>query len=89
VDDPAPDEAAKAKLRAQALAWLKAELDAWSKILDSDDPKARAAVAPTLRHWQQDPDLAGVRDPEALADLPDEERQAWQALWADVDALLK
>jgi hypothetical protein len=29
-----------------------------------------------------------VRDPSALAQLPDAERQAWQKLWADVAALL-
>jgi hypothetical protein len=30
-----------------------------------------------------------VRDPDALARLPEAERAAWQALWADVEALLK
>jgi hypothetical protein len=70
---------------------LEAEpaLAAWSDILAPDEPKLRAAVAATLRHWQQDPDLTGVRDPEALAKLPDEEQQAWRALWADVDLQLK
>ena len=88
-DDPKPDDAAQAKLRGQALGWLKAELAVWSKILDSGDPKARAAVAPTLRHWQQDPDLAGVRDEAALARLPAAERADWSALWDAVDRLLK
>jgi hypothetical protein len=32
------------------------------------------------------PDFAGVRDREALARLPERERQAWQQLWADVRA---
>jgi hypothetical protein len=31
------------------------------------------------------PDLAGVRDADAHAKLPEAERKAWQALWADVD----
>ena len=31
-DEPPLDEAAKAKLRRQALDWLKAELTAWSKL---------------------------------------------------------
>ena len=35
------------------------------------------------------PDLAGVRDPEALIKLPQEEQKAWRDLWADVDTLLK
>jgi hypothetical protein len=43
----------------------------------------------TLRHWRADIDLAGVRDPAALARLPAAERAAWQALWADVDALIR
>jgi len=34
-DTPAPDDSARAKLRAQALIWLKAELDAWSHFLES------------------------------------------------------
>jgi len=35
-----------------------------------------------------DVNLAGVRDPGALAKLPEPERKEWQAIWADVDALL-
>jgi hypothetical protein len=30
-----------------------------------------------------------VREPAALAKLPEAERQAWQGLWADVAALHK
>ena len=33
--------------------------------------------------------LAGVRDPEALAKLPDEEAEAWRVLWTEVRALLQ
>ena len=42
-----------------------------------------------LQHWKEDGDLAGIRDPEALAKLPAEEQRVWRALWADVDALLQ
>jgi hypothetical protein len=42
-----------------------------------------------MRHWMQDGDLSGVRDPQALAQLPAKERQDWQRFWADIDALLK
>ena len=87
--EPPPDAAAKVELRRKALDWLRAELAAWSKVLDSADPKARAAVAPTLRHWKEDSDLTGVRDGDAIATLPADERRAWEALWKDVDALLK
>ena len=87
-DDPPPDDAARAKLRAQALDWLKAELAAWAKLLESGPPQARPLVAQTLKHWKTDTDLAGVRDADALAKLPEAERKEWQALWAEVDALL-
>jgi hypothetical protein len=88
-DDPPPDDAAKAKLREQALDWLKAERDLWSKLLESGPPQNRPAIVRVLKHWQQDTDLAGVRDPDALTKLPEPERAAWRALWADVQSLLK
>jgi serine/threonine-protein kinase len=87
-DDPPPDDQARARLRQQALDWLHADLARWAKQRENAQPETRAAVEKTLRHWQTDPDLAGVRDPEAVAKLPDAERQAWQKLWADVNALL-
>jgi hypothetical protein len=43
----------------------------------------------TLQHWQTDPDLAGLRDPEPPAKLPEPEQEACRKLWADVEALLK
>jgi hypothetical protein len=49
----------------------------------------RKVAQATLRHWQDDSDLAGVRDPAALKNLPAEEREAWNNLWADVLDLLK
>ena len=52
-------------------------------------PTARATVRLVLEHWKADPDLAGVRDEAELAKLPEAERQAWHALWAEVEALLK
>ena len=42
-----------------------------------------------MSHWQEDADLAGVRDADALAKLPPDEQDAWRKLWADVDAVLK
>jgi serine/threonine-protein kinase len=82
-------DAAKAKLRVQALDWLKAELSALGKLLDSGPPQARPVIVRALGHWQQDTNLAGLRDAEALARLPADEQKAWIQLWADVAALLK
>ncbi len=47
------------------------------------------AVLRTLRHWQTDKDLSGVRDAESLAKLPAEEQEAWKQLWAEVGKLLE
>jgi tetratricopeptide (TPR) repeat protein len=91
--DPPPDAAARAVLRDQALAWLRAELGAWSRLGDeaASTPgrlEASRSVSGAMLHWREDGDLASVRDPAALAELPEAERADWRALWADVDALL-
>jgi len=87
--DKAPlDESAKARWRKQAIAWLKAELAAWSKVLESGSPQARSSVAKALQNWRVETDLAGLRDVTALAKLPEDEQKACRALWAGVDALL-
>jgi serine/threonine protein kinase/tetratricopeptide (TPR) repeat protein len=88
-DDPAPDEAARGKLRGNALDWLRADLAAWGKVLDGGiEPARKQKVAKTLVHWKKDADLAGIRDEGALAKLPDQEREGFRTLWADVDRLL-
>jgi tetratricopeptide (TPR) repeat protein len=83
------DDTQRARLRQQALEWLRADLALWSKQTDSNNPQARAAIRQTLQHWRTDADFTGVREAAAIEKLPDEERQAWQKLWADVDALPK
>jgi hypothetical protein len=45
-------------------------------------------VRERLSRWKKDPALASVRDPAWLAAMPAPDRKAWEALWADVDALL-
>jgi hypothetical protein len=42
-----------------------------------------------MRHRQQDKDFARVRGAEALSQLPEAERLAWQKLWQEVEALRK
>jgi serine/threonine-protein kinase len=76
-------------LRRQALAWLQDHAAAYGKLAERGQPTVKQTIRQRLEHWQQDPDLASVRDPEALARLPEAERQAWQQLWDDVAALLK
>jgi hypothetical protein len=66
---------------------LRDNLKEYARHLADADAKTRQAVQQTLQHWQQDPDLAGVRGKEALAKLPEAERTAWQQLWAEVETL--
>jgi tetratricopeptide (TPR) repeat protein len=86
-DDPKPDDAAQADLRRRALDWLKADLDAYAEQLS--DAHDRKPVRDHFLWWKGDPDLAGVRDAKALQALPEAERAAWRALWAEVDRLLE
>ena len=83
------DDTAKARLRKQALDWLRADLALWTKQLEGGRSADRAALLRMMRHWQRDTDLAGIRDSASLAKLPAEERTACERLWADVAALLK
>jgi superkiller protein 3 len=81
------DETGRAPWRNQALAWLRAELTHW--IAQLDTPQAKPSlVQDTLRQWQRNSDLAGVRD-AALDKLPDMEQVAWRQLWADVACALR
>jgi tetratricopeptide (TPR) repeat protein len=81
------DEKMRARLRRQALEWLRADLAQYAQLVDKCPPPARAAVQQRLQHWRQDPDFAGVRG-DALAKLPEAEREPWRELWADVATTL-
>jgi hypothetical protein len=78
------DEETRAAFRRQALDWLRAELKARHRLLEQEPEKAGPTVALDLRAWLGDDHFDGVREAEALARLPEPERQAWQKLWADI-----
>jgi serine/threonine-protein kinase len=81
------DDKERARLRQQALDWLRAHLEVCTRFAEKAD--ARQMVWQKLTYWQEDADLTSVRDEKALATLPEKERAAWQQLWADVAALRK
>jgi serine/threonine-protein kinase len=87
-DEPPPDEAARRRFRTQARDWLRADLGLRAKQLDTGEVMDRYDVSLGLQHWKHDPQLAGIREPDALASLPETEQKECQALWADVEALL-
>jgi serine/threonine-protein kinase len=76
-------------LRRQALGWLRADLAPYAKLAERKESASTQTVRERLGHWQQDTDLASVRDGPALAALPDDERRQWRQFWDDVAALLK
>ncbi len=73
-----------ARLRRQALDWLRSDLAARERQLD----KHPGWVAADLRRWLADPVFLGVRGPEWLGKPPADERQLWQKLWDDVASTL-
>jgi hypothetical protein len=65
-------------------------LEARRQLLEQEPGKTHGTVADHLQRWLGDIPFAGVRGPEALARLPEAERQAWQELWTDIaDALAR
>jgi tetratricopeptide (TPR) repeat protein/serine/threonine protein kinase len=83
------DDKERARLQRQALDWLRADLALWAKKAQSGDAAARVVAQAKLRHWQEDADLAGLRDAAALDKMPESERGDWKKLWANVKDLLK
>jgi serine/threonine-protein kinase len=78
------DDQERARLRKQALDWLRADLT-----LLATGEVGRSRVARILGHWQKDSDLAAIRDAAALAKLSTDEQKAFTQLWSDVAELLK
>jgi tetratricopeptide (TPR) repeat protein len=82
------DDTERARLRRRALDWLRADLQAWGRLVDEEPDKARPMIVKQMRHWLDDADFAGVRGAKALARLPEAEREPWQTLWSDVAVML-
>jgi len=88
-DDPALDDKTRARWRKQSLDWLRDDLKLWSRQIDGNEPPQNDRTGQSLKHWLSDPDLAGVRDPDAIAKLPTGEQEDWRRLWAEVERLVK
>jgi len=80
----------RAAWRRQALVWLGQNAAAIERVLGH----AKTAVEKQpwrnrLHFWKNSWYLSGIRDRDALARLPGEERPRFEALWKRVDELLK
>ena len=82
------DDEERARLRDQARQWLRAEVAAWGKKIDSA-PAARESTEEALKLWLTDPDLAGLREPELLDKLPVAEVRACREMWHDINAQIE
>jgi tetratricopeptide (TPR) repeat protein/tRNA A-37 threonylcarbamoyl transferase component Bud32 len=83
------DDKDRPRLRKQALDWLQADLTLWAKQVETQKAENRAVVMQFLKHWQEDADLAGIRNEASVAKLPADEQEACKKLWADVEAVIK
>jgi serine/threonine-protein kinase len=87
-DGAALDAKERQRWRTQALDWLRDDLAARARQLQDASVEERAEATARLRWWQQDPALASLRDPKALAQLPADERARCATFWKDVAAVL-
>ena len=81
VGRPWLDETHRAKLRLRALDWLRASLNLAIKQVDTGRGQTSSLIM-----WENEPDLAAVRDPAGLAKLPAIEREQWRRFWLVVAA---
>jgi tetratricopeptide (TPR) repeat protein len=82
------DDTERAHLRYAALGWLQSDLGARRRLLALWWPGAGEQSRQALQRWQQEADLAPVRNPALMRTLPEAEQVAWRNLWSQIDALL-
>jgi tetratricopeptide (TPR) repeat protein len=81
-------EPERERLRARAREWLQLDLADWVKKVDKGTAADRIQAEKALSRWQEDSDLAGLREPDSLDRFSSDERKECNALWSEVAALL-
>jgi len=76
----------RARLRSQALAWLKADL-AIHRDHFGTETGSGSSIANHLSNWLKEPDLASIRETEFLTKLDPLERDALNRFWTEVRQL--
>ena len=74
-------------LRNKALVWLRKELSEMKKTVTSGRRLNVGKVRNRVANWLKEADLIGVREPEPLAHLSDEERLSWERFWDELQSL--
>ena len=75
-------------MRAQAREWLQLDLADWAKKVDTGTAADRIQAKKAMLQWQEEPDLAKLREADALGRISADERKECNALWSEVAALL-
>jgi tetratricopeptide (TPR) repeat protein len=78
------DDKERTQLRGQALQWLRAALAIEKAQGEKANAARRAATLRRVQHWLVDADVAVLRDPSSLANLPADESGRCLRFWADV-----
>jgi len=78
----------RAQLREQARQWLRADLAARAGALADCSMEIRQAHHLALTRWQNEPDLAYLREPGELDKLAADERKECLSLWDEVATIL-
>jgi eukaryotic-like serine/threonine-protein kinase len=84
-DAAALEETERAHWLKQTRKWLRADLAAWVRLLDSN-PAARGDAWKALTLWRVDAALACVRDPGSK--LAEDEQREYLAIWTEVATVL-
>jgi serine/threonine-protein kinase len=88
IDAGGLSDAERRNWRTQARKWLREDLSAAIGIPDRDFNKFRGDVHNALKAWQNEPELAGIRDATELEKLLPDEQADCRKLWAEVNAVL-
>ncbi len=89
IDAGSLGEAERRKWRDQARTWLRDELSLAIGALDRNFELERAGVRQALTNWQNEPELAGIRESAELEKLPADEQADCRKLWAAVNVVLE
>jgi serine/threonine-protein kinase len=81
-------ESERKGLREHAREWLQLDLADWAKKVDTGTPADRIQARKALSQWPEEPDLAELRESDALDRLSADERKECDALWSEVADLL-
>jgi hypothetical protein len=81
-------DAERERLRAQAREWLQLDIAGWAKKVHLGTAADRIQAGKALSQWQENAELAALREPDALDRLSADERKEFNELWTELAALL-